>query len=75
MKKLPKGVRARLVPLMLALREQLRPSGCRKIQGAERDYRIRMRDYRVVYEILNEELRVNILAVGHRKEIYRFYRR
>jgi mRNA interferase RelE/StbE len=47
-----------------------RPSGCKKLKGNQTDYRIRIGDYRVVYEIHDNKLVVLVLNLGHRKDIY-----
>jgi mRNA interferase RelE/StbE len=43
----------------------------KKLKGANNLYRIRLGDYRIVYEIRNEQLIVLVIKVGHRREIYR----
>ena len=53
-----------------ALRDEPRPPGCRKLADY-RGWRIRVGDYRVVYEIDDAARTVTVLRVGHRKEIYR----
>lgn len=53
-----------------SLRDEPRPPGCRKLADHP-GWRIRVGDYRVVYEINDEARRVTVLRVGHRKEIYR----
>ena len=53
---------------MLALNP--RPPGCLKLAGRE-GWRIRVGDYRVVYEIVDAQQDVMILHVGHRRDIYR----
>lgn len=45
---------------------------CLKIQGQSNLWRIRVGDYRVVYSVNEEEKLVNIVAVRHRKDAYRF---
>ena len=47
-----------------------RPPGCKKLTGRP-GWRIRIGRYRVVYEIRDDRLLVLVVAVGHRKEIYR----
>jgi mRNA interferase RelE/StbE len=47
-----------------------RPSGCRKLKGAD-VYRIRVGDYRVVYEIHDDVLIVLVVRVAHRSEVYK----
>ena len=54
-----------------ALAQNPRPSGCRKLQGVENLWRIRAGDYRVVYQVFDEELVVDIVAVRHRSKAYR----
>lgn len=48
-----------------------RPSGCRKITGSESDWRIRVGDYRVIYEIDDKARSVKVMRVRHRREAYR----
>ena len=47
------------------------PSQYRKLRGSERDYRIRVGDYRVVYQVDVEARVVTIYHVRHRREAYR----
>ncbi|MCD6237862.1 MAG: type II toxin-antitoxin system RelE/ParE family toxin [Thermotogae bacterium] len=48
-----------------------RPTGCRKITGSKSDWRIRIGNYRVIYEIDDKEKIVRILRIRHRREVYR----
>ena len=45
--------------------------GAKKLQGFENRYRIRVGDYRIIYEIHDNRLLVIVLEVGHRSHIYR----
>ena len=47
-----------------------RPQQCKKLSGRE-GWRIRIGDYRVLYEIRDAELIVLVVDLGHRREIYR----
>ena len=47
-----------------------RPQGCLKLMGRE-GWRIRIRVYRVIYQIKDEEKKIIILDIGHRRDIYR----
>ena len=58
----------RLRTEIIGLVNDPRPHGVRKIQGAERAYRIRVGNYRVVYEIYDDENLVLILQVARRTE-------
>jgi len=46
-----------------------RPAGNKKLKGRD-GYRIRIGNYRVIYDIFDSELIVDVIAVGHRKDIY-----
>ncbi len=48
-----------------------RPDGVKKLQGKENSYRIRVGDYRVIYDILDDVLLVKIVNVGHRGKVYK----
>jgi mRNA interferase RelE/StbE len=43
----------------------------RKLAGYEDRYRLRVGDYRVIYEVIDQELVILVVGVGHRREIYR----
>ena len=55
LKKLPGEVFSRIIPQLKALAKKPKPSGCRKSTGSQNDWRIRIGDYRVIYEIDEEE--------------------
>lgn len=54
---------------ILDLAFEPRPHGYKKLKGIK-GYRIRVGDYRIVYEIIDNELIVDVIAIGHRKDIY-----
>ena len=67
--KLPKVAIKRIVNKIQTLSDDPRPNGCKKLSGDEK-YRIRIGVYRVLYSIMDENLVIYIVEVGHRKEIY-----
>ena len=69
--KLPKNVRIRVVEKLEELRRNPRPEGVVKLKGADDLWRIRVGDYRVIYEIQDERLFVFVIRVSHRKDIYK----
>ena len=71
LRRLPEEMFRRIIPHIRSLAEDPRPPGCRKIAGAESDWRIRVGDYRVVYEIDETERAVRVFRVRHRREVYR----
>jgi mRNA interferase RelE/StbE len=58
----------RLRNAVRALAEEPRPRGVRKIRGADKAYRIRVGNYRVVYDVYDSDNLVLILQVAHRNE-------
>jgi mRNA interferase RelE/StbE len=54
-----------------ALAEDPRPTGSRKLTGSVNDWRIRVGDYRIVYEIADAIRIVRINRVRHRRDVYR----
>jgi mRNA interferase RelE/StbE len=61
----------RVIASIRDLATNARPSGCRKLAGSKNDWRIRVGDYRVVYEIADEIRVVRVNRVRHRREVYR----
>ena len=53
------------------LADDPRPPGAKKLVGGDGEWRVRTGDYRIVYEIRDQVLVVLVLAVGHRREVYR----
>ncbi|MBI4663275.1 MAG: type II toxin-antitoxin system RelE/ParE family toxin [Verrucomicrobia bacterium] len=61
----------RVIEAIQALATNPRPPGCRKLAGSEIDWRVRVGDYRVIYEIADEIRVVRVNRVRHRREVYR----
>lgn len=68
---LPKEVRDRMIEKILLLAENPRPSGTKKLKGYDNEYRIRVGDYRVRYEVDDQRSIVTVLSCRHRKDVYR----
>jgi mRNA interferase RelE/StbE len=67
---LPRGTHDRIVERIARLRLSPRPSGVVKLQGQDA-YRMRVGDYRVLYVVDDHRRRVEVIAVGHRRDVYR----
>jgi len=61
----------RIADSILSLSEIQRPEGCRKLKGLANDWRIRVGDYRIIYEIDDKEKLIKIMKVRHRKDVYK----
>lgn len=71
-KELDKLSESKAKPILSAianLAEDPRPNGCKKLKVRD-GYRIRIGNYRVIYEVFDGELIVDDIALGHRKDIY-----
>ena len=62
--------RERISDAIRRLAEEPRPHGVKKLSGRDA-WRIRVGDYRILYEIQDERLLILVIDVGHRREIYR----
>jgi mRNA interferase RelE/StbE len=69
--RLSKDVQRRNALKINPLADHPRPNGVEKLEGRENRYRIRIGDYRVIYEVHDEILLVLIIRIGHRREVYR----
>ena len=67
---LPVFIRNKIVEDIAALADTPRPAGCKKLKGQKNAWRIRIGDYRIIYEIEDKQLRILVVAIGHRKDIY-----
>ncbi|WP_333877530.1 type II toxin-antitoxin system RelE family toxin [Methylobacter sp.] len=68
--KLSKTIQKRLFAAFLTLSDNPRPHGSLKLQGHPDCYRVRVGDYRIVYTIDDQQLKVLVLTLGHRQDIY-----
>ena len=68
---LPKADQARVDRHIIALAENPRPPGCVKLSGLSDLWRIRVGDYRVVYQIQDRKLIVVVVTIAHRRDVYR----
>jgi len=71
LKKLPKSIIPKIIDVVATLADDPYPKGNKKLRGTDYTYRIRMSDYRVVYSVFSKVLVIEIIKVGHRKDIYR----
>lgn len=68
--KLDKQVISVIKTAIVKLADNPRPHGYKKLKG-EDAYRIRVGDYRIIYEIDDEKITVIVVSAGHRKSVYR----
>ncbi|MEO7673368.1 MAG: type II toxin-antitoxin system RelE/ParE family toxin [Pyrinomonadaceae bacterium] len=66
---IPKKDTKRILRKTENLAEDPRPPGSQKLAGQER-YRVRQGNYRIIYMIEDDRVRVIVVKVGHRREVY-----
>lgn len=71
LQRMPTAVQRRIVSAVEELADDPRPVGAIKLTGEENAWRIRVGDYRIIYEIHDGRLIVLVVRVGHRRDIYK----
>ena len=70
-KKLPSEIQERIQVKVDSLAVESRPDGVKKLKGRENGYRIRVGDYRIIYDIFDDVLLIIVVEVGHRGSVYK----
>jgi mRNA interferase RelE/StbE len=68
--RLPDDVASRVLARLAGLETNPRPQDVKKLKGRDA-WRIRVGDYRVIYEVHDRVLQIIVIRIGHRREIYR----
>lgn len=71
LRKLDPAAKRRVQAAIELLSEQPRPAGAKKLVGGEGEWRVRTGDFRVIYQIHDKVLLVLVVAIGHRRDVYR----
>jgi mRNA interferase RelE/StbE len=71
LEKLPTSMQRRIARRIDRLVDEPRPRGAEKVRGAADIWRIRIGDYRILYQVDDDRLVVLVIKLGHRSRIYR----
>ncbi len=71
LRKFDPQVKRRIQAAIELLAENPRPPAAKQLVGGAGEWRVRTGDYRIIYDVNDRELLVLVLAMGHRREIYR----
>jgi len=71
LRKLPQSFQKRIIDKLSEIENSLPPSVETKLKGNNPFHRIRVGDYRIIYEIQNDILVILVIKIGHRKDIYK----
>ena len=74
LRKLDGDAQRRIQAVVELLAKEPRPAGARKLAGGRGEWRVRTGNYRIIYEMDDGVLVILVLAVGHRREVYRLRR-
>jgi mRNA interferase RelE/StbE len=69
-RKMPRQSQDRVLALISDLADNPRPRGALKLTGEQTAWRMRVGDYRVIYDIYDDTLTVTVVRAGHRREVY-----
>ena len=70
-RKLPHEIRPRVNRALLSLENEPRPHGAAKLSGSSDRWRIRVGDYRIIYQIDDVAREITVLRIAHRRQVYR----
>jgi mRNA interferase RelE/StbE len=70
LRKLPPSIERRIRDAIDGLVDDPRPPGCKKLRGGA-GWRVRVGDYRVIYQVDDDAKIVTVLRAGHRRDAYR----
>jgi len=71
LKRIPTHIQRRVSAVIVSFEVEPRPFGCKKLAGTNESYRVRVGDYRIIYDIRDKEVTVTVLKVSHRRDVYR----
>ena len=71
LEKLPREIQTRVAGKIESLRNDPFPQGCKEFQGEPGTWRVRVGDYRVIYQVDRGILLILVVTIGHRREVYR----
>ena len=71
LKRVDKQFIPRIISTVESLSNNPLPVGVKKLSGTDIIYRIRIGDYRLIYSLYEKELIIEIVKVGHRKDVYK----
>ena len=71
LRKLPEDIKRRVAARIDALVGDPRPDGVERLQGEADLYRVRVGDFRIVYQVESKALVVLVVRIGHRRDVYR----
>ncbi|KJL30081.1 type II toxin-antitoxin system RelE family toxin [Microbacterium oxydans] len=69
-RKLDPQIRRRILAGVSELEREPRPHGVRKLAGYDNAWRVRIGDYRVLYEVIDDQVLVTVVRVAHRRDVY-----
>jgi mRNA interferase RelE/StbE len=73
LRKQPRNLAARIIKAIFALADNPHPPNSLKVEGHDYLYRLRVGDWRIIYQVDDDQLLILVLEIGSRSDIYRTY--
>ncbi|MDX1416850.1 MAG: type II toxin-antitoxin system RelE/ParE family toxin [Candidatus Promineifilaceae bacterium] len=70
-KRIDSVVRKRIDQALQSLQSEPRPQGAKKLSGTRQDWRMRVGNYRILYEIADDQQLITVWRIAHRRHVYR----
>ncbi len=67
----PRHIANNIIAKIDALNNAPRPHGSKKLEGSDKEYRIRSGDYRIIYRIEDSKLFIEVIRIRHRRDVYK----
>jgi mRNA interferase RelE/StbE len=71
LRQLPQSAVLKALSIVKELTTDPYPKSSRKLSGTDHTYRIRFGDYRLIYNLMEQVLTIEVIRIGHRKNVYR----
>ena len=71
LRNLPRHIQPQILQMIKALQVTPRPDGARPYKGLPHGYRLRYRDYRIIYQVDDGDRSVAVIRIGNRRDVYR----
>lgn len=71
LKKIPEPYKSAIIETLDRLSDDPRPEGCKKLKGANDLWRIRVNNYRIIYQVKESKFYILVIRIAHRSDVYR----
>lgn len=69
--KIDKKIILKILDAIEKLAKDPRPTQSKKLIGSHSTFRIRVNDYRIIYDVYDKKIEIQVIKIGHRKSVYK----